>query len=69
MKIRNPNFVDPTSAFVAANKANIDSWIKSRPGEWITDDQIRAQFPALAAQLTDGMIAEIAKALNLTVER
>jgi hypothetical protein len=70
MKIANPKFVDPIAAYVAANKTAIQTWINNRPTDarYITADEIRAAFPAQAAFLTDGTIAEICKALGLTVE-
>lgn len=70
MKIRNPVFADPIAAYVAANKTAIQTWLNNRPAtaRYITADEIRAAFPAKAAFLTDGTIAEIAKALGLSVE-
>lgn len=67
MKIRNPKFSDPVSVYVAANKTAIQTWLNNRPTDQrdISADEIRAAFPAQAAFLTDGTIAEIAKALGL----
>ncbi len=66
MKIRNPSYVSPVAAFVAANKDAISVWLAGK-GEFVTADDIRAAFPTKAAQLTDGMIAEICNALGLVI--
>lgn len=69
MKIKNPAFADPVDAYVAAKKTAINTWLASHPTnkQFITADEIRAAFPAEAAFLTDGTIAEIAKALGMQV--
>lgn len=69
MKIKNPKFADPVAAYVAANKTAIQTWINNQPADArnITAEEIRAAFPTQAAKLTDGTIAEIAKALGLEV--
>jgi hypothetical protein len=69
VKIRNPAFVPPAQAFINARKAEIDAWIRAQPREFVTLAELKAQFPALAAQLSDGMVHEIAKALSITVDR
>lgn len=70
MKIRNPKFSDPVASYVAANKTAIQTWLNNQPTDarYITADEIRAAFPAQAAFLTDGTIAEICAALGLRVE-
>lgn len=70
MRILNPKFADPIAAYVTANKTAIQTWINNRPtaARYITADEIRAAFPAQAAFLTDGTIAEICAALGLRVE-
>lgn len=69
MKLKNPKYASPVAAFVGAKKSAVLLWINARPAsqENITADEIRAAFPAEAATLTDGMIAEIAAALGLSV--
>ena len=70
MRLRNPTFVDPITTFANTNKAAIQAWL-SAPAQVIkreiTFDEIRAAFPALAAQLTDGTIAEICQVLGIQV--
>lgn len=70
MKIKNPNYIDKVESYVAAKKAAIQTWLAGLPADkrHITPDEIRAQFPAEAAKLTDGTIAEICKVIGLTVE-
>jgi hypothetical protein len=57
------------AAFVAARKAAIQTWLTTNAdAEGMVDfEAVRAAFPAYAAQLTDGMIEEIAKSLGLKV--
>lgn len=71
MKIKNPNYIDPVNAYVAAKKGAINTWLAGRPTnqQFITPAEIRAQFPAEADSLTDGTIAEICKAIGLTIEQ
>lgn len=70
MRIQNPNFSDPATAFISGKKNAIQAWLSGLGAEkrFVSADEIRAQFPAEAKQLTDGTIAEIAKALGLKVE-
>lgn len=70
MKIKNPNYADPVKVYVAAKKAAINTYLAGLPANktHITPDEIRAAFPAEAAKLTDGTIAEIAAALGLVIE-
>lgn len=69
MRVVNPAYADPVAAYVAAKKTAISNWLASLPTnkQFITADEIRAAFPSEAAFLTDGTIAEIAKALGLSV--
>lgn len=62
MKVYNPNFVDPIMTQAAALTAQIETWFATNPGvASVTAAQIRTAFPGVAAQLTDGMIAQIAQ--------
>lgn len=66
MKLRNPYHVDPVILFVNNNKATIDNYLNSNyTKEFIDFDEIRAAFPNSAEFLTDGMICEILKVLNI----
>lgn len=71
MKIHNPNFADPVTAYVSAKKSAIQTWLAGLPADkqFITPAEIRAQFPGEAVKLTDGTIAEIAKVIGLKVEQ
>lgn len=70
MRIKNPNFADPVAAYVAGKKNAIGTWLAGQPANkrFITPADIRAQFPADADRLTDGTIAELCKALGLSIE-
>lgn len=70
-KLRNPAYVAPVAAVVTSRKAGIQTYLVNNAEQAEIDfDQIRADFPALAAagELTDGNIAEICKALSIQVE-
>ena len=69
MKIKNVNFVSVAEVFIADHKAGIQSYLTSQPAEleFITFDKIRADFPALADQLTDGMLSAIFQELGIDV--
>lgn len=71
MKIKNPLFVDPVTAYVASRKTAIQNFLAAQPTDkrHITADEIRAAFPAEAAKLTDGTIAEICRVIGLEVEQ
>ncbi len=69
MKIINPSYADPMATFVAANKAAVLAYLQSKPGQaFFTSDELRTQFPALASNLTDGVVEEICKAIGARVE-
>lgn len=67
MRIKNPAARDGVMGFVNERKAGIDAWIRGRATETVTFNEIRAAFPALAPQLTDGALHEICKALGLEI--
>jgi hypothetical protein len=62
MKVFNPNYVDPVMTRAAQLVTQINAWFVANPAtRSITADQIRAAFPAVANELTDGMISQIAQ--------
>lgn len=69
MMIKNPNFADPVAAYVESRKTAIQNFLAAQPADkrFITADEIRASFPAEAAKLTDGTIAEICRVLGLKI--
>ncbi len=70
MKIINPNFVGAADAFVSSKKAGIDAYLKTNASMAEIDfDKVRADFPALKAQLTDGMIEAICADLSIKVDK
>lgn len=70
MRIRNPKYRAPASDYVAMKKTEVQAWLAAMPAgkRFVTAADFRAQFPADADVLTDGVIAEIAAALGLVVE-
>lgn len=71
MKIKNPLFADPVTAYVTSRKTAIQNFLASQPTtkRHISADEIRAAFPGEAAKLTDGTIAEICRVLALEIEQ
>jgi len=68
MKIVNPNHVSVVEQFVEDKKAGIASYLQNKADqETIEFDQVRADFPGIANDLTDGMISEISRALGIDV--
>lgn len=68
MKIKNPLHVSPMVDKIAARKAAIQTFLAAQPGEFIEFATIRAALPlAERAEWTDGMIAQLAQDLGLTV--
>lgn len=68
IRVKDPNAAS-VDAFVNARKAAIQAWLTNNADADGTVDfgAVRAAFPAYAPQLTDGMIAEIAKSLGYSV--
>jgi hypothetical protein len=69
MKLRNPKFVSPVAAIVANRKAAVQAFLDANAGDEMIDFAvIRASFPAgQRAELTDGALHEICKALGVEV--
>lgn len=68
MKLRNPQYVPPSTAIVTARKSAVSSYLTANAAfEYIDFSKVRADNPALAADLTDGVIAEICKSLGIEV--
>lgn len=68
MKLKNPNYIDPVDTYIATHTAAIQGFFAERTtDEFIAFDDVRARFPGEAANLTDGMIAEICQRLNIAV--
>lgn len=74
MRVINSKYVGPVEAFVAAQKAEFETYLANNAGRAeMSFDKVRADFPALAdpqtgaVPMTDGTIAEIFKALGYQV--
>lgn len=68
IRLKNPAYVPPIMATVNLRKAAVNTYLTNNAAfAEITFDKIRADNPALAADLTDGVIAEICKALGIDV--
>lgn len=69
MRVKNPNFVPPVLAVIAAKKPAVQAFLTAQAGENIEFDDIRASFPvAQRAALTDGVIHQICIDLGYKVE-
>lgn len=69
MKLKNPNHVNEVQQFIADRKAGIATYLQNNASlEYIDFDKIRADFPALAGQLTDGVIHQICIELGIDVQ-
>lgn len=68
MKIQNPFYVDPIATYALSVKAAFASYLTTNKAlETIDFDKIRADFPAEASKLTDGVIAEICQILGVKI--
>ena len=68
MKIYNPNYADPVLARADQLAVMITDYFATHTGvASITADQIRAAFPAVADELTDGMISQVCQNKGWTV--
>lgn len=68
MKIKNPLYVSPLVAKIAARKNAVQTFLAAQTTETIDFAVIRAALPlAERAEWTDGMIAQLAQDLGLTV--
>lgn len=68
MKIKNPLYVSPIVAKIAARKGAVQTFLAAQNTETIDFATIRAALPAAErADWTDGMIAQLAQDLGLTV--
>lgn len=69
MKVLNPNYVSPVTAYALSVKDTVAAYLlTNKASRTLEFDKIRQDFPAEAAKLTDGMLAEIFKELGLKVE-
>lgn len=70
MRIKNPNYVDPITAKATAIGAKIKAAMTSEMNKnGFTLDELKAKFPGDAADLTPGMLSEIAQRNGWTVEQ
>jgi len=69
MKILNPNYVDPVQEKIDTYAQPFSDWILTQPTDkrYITLDEIRAAFPAVAGPMTDGEITAILASLGYDV--
>lgn len=67
LSIKNPNHEGPGKTFGKGNANAINAWLKTQSAkEYVTFDDLRAQFPAVAG-FTDGEVADLCAGAGLVI--